>query len=669
MAGTFPRRQAARLGGLLSEHFVPGLTCLEAPPRRGKSDFLRQLFGALLTQRAVAPVLLNLGSRRLPDGAAEQAAAQILAFTEGRLRSPAVFLDRARLAERDDGAVWHEFLTACGGSTSPENFFAAAAMLAEAVGPACLLLDDAPEDCLNAAVSLAPSALAVFAAPCSSRLPDAAHVLPLEEFAVREGILLAEGLARALGVDFSGQAAEPFVAYIGSDPFVLQAVMRGAAAAGVALDNTAAFVRTYLDQLSHGTLAAYLRCHLPGEPGSPERRFALETLVAGTLEPARLARWRFRFPVDKVLELMRHGGWVVTRGAEWVLRPWPAARDWAVLETAHAAADRAAGTLTLRLFADLETAGRSYASAQASSRVVGGLRALTPAAAAWLAENGVLRAQVPEIYHVVREGFRGGDLFLCYGFADGRRRPESAALVAVAIPGDSAQLPVALDELNQRAKAAAPRLAGGGSPLLEKWLVLRNPGPPDLEMAQRAGVRLLEFAIFNRLITAVPQAASATLPSEVVLRLPMNSDYEIAAVRVLDHVLERHNCDKRAAAQARIALVEACLNAIEHGRAAQLDAVAAQIEVRLSATDKEVEMTVSNPGPPFQLETGEDADGAGLHRGHGLKIIRSLMDRVSLSSDLNGATIRMSKRFSTVRASAGAESSDDEKTATGIQRD
>lgn len=667
MAGTFPRRQAARLGELLSTHFVPGLTCLEAPPRRGRSDFLRQLFGALLTQRAVAPVLLSLGSRRLPDGASEQAAAQLLAFSESRLRSPVVPLDRARLDEREDVAAWHEFLTACGGAPAPERFFAALAALADRIGPICLLLDDAPQDCLRAAASTASPALRVIAVPCPPQLPDAAHVLMLEEFSVREGVLLAEGLARALGVDYSGDAAEPFVAYTGSDPFALDAVVHRAAATGAMLKQAAAFVRVYLEELSRGTLAAYFRDHLAGEPGSPERRFALEALASGTLEAARLSRWRHRLAVEEALAEMRRGGWVGVRGTQWTLRPWPAARDWATLEAA-ADSDRAAGMLTLRLLADLETAARAHAAERVASHIATGLGTLAPTAADWLAENGVRNAQVPEVCHVAREEFPGGELFLCYGFAEGRRRAEAAALLVVAVLGDQGLLAPTLEELNRRAVAALPPAAGGAPAQLEKWVVLKNPGPSDLELVQRAGARLLEFGLFNRLIAAVPESASGGAASEVVLKLPMSADFEIAAVRVLDHLLERHNCDKRAAAQARIALVEACLNAIEHGRAAQLDPAAAQMEVRLSATAEAVEMAVTNPGPPFHPENGEETEGGGLHRGHGLKIIRSLMDRVSISGDLNGTTIRMTKRLPAPGAGPAPGSSENEETSPGIER-
>ena len=480
-------------------------------------------------------------------------------------------LDRALLAEREDAALWHEFLATGGGSPPPERFFSAAAILAERVTPICLLLDDAPEEWLRAAGSVFSPALATVAAPAQPGVPAGAQVLALEEFTVREGVLLAEVVARALAVDFSGEAAEPFVAYTGSDPFVLQAVVRGAAAAGRPLDTAAAIVRAYLDQLRHGTLAAYFREQLPGEPGSLERRFALETLSSGALEATRLTRWRHRIAVDELLRQMQQGGWVSVGGAHWVLRYWPAARDWATLESAAQAPDQAAGLLTLRLLAEMEETQRTHFTGQVASHIAAGLGALTPPVAGWLADHGLRGAQVPEVCHVAGEEFPGGQLFLCYGFAEGRRHSEAAALLAVAVLDDQAHLPPALDELNRRAVAALPPASGGAPGVPEKWVVLKNPGPSDLELAQRAGARLLEFGLFNRLIAAGPEPARASeASSEVALKLPMSPDFEIAAVRVLDHLLEQHNCDKRSAAQARIALVEACLNAIEHGRGAPM---------------------------------------------------------------------------------------------------
>ena len=79
-------------------------------------------------------------------------------------------------------------------------------------------------------------------------------------------------------------------------------------------------------------------------------------------------------------------------------------------------------------------------------------------------------------------------------------------------------------------------------------------------------------------------------------------------------------------------------------------------------------MVVTNPGPPFQPQTEKETEGTAVQRGHGLKIIHSLTDRVSFSSDLNGTTIRMTKHFTTASQGGASGSSTDEKAAPGIER-
>jgi anti-sigma regulatory factor (Ser/Thr protein kinase) len=124
---------------------------------------------------------------------------------------------------------------------------------------------------------------------------------------------------------------------------------------------------------------------------------------------------------------------------------------------------------------------------------------------------------------------------------------------------------------------------------------------------------------------------------EVVLHLPLAADAELRAVDALDRLLARHQVERQAAGQARFALVEACLNAIEYAEPAQ----AAAVDVRLAIRGDELKMSVANPGTPFQpLAATASKDG----RGHGLKIIRAFMDRVRYLDDAGGTRLEMSKR-------------------------
>ena len=123
---------------------------------------------------------------------------------------------------------------------------------------------------------------------------------------------------------------------------------------------------------------------------------------------------------------------------------------------------------------------------------------------------------------------------------------------------------------------------------------------------------------------------------EVVLRLPLANDAELRAVDALDHLLARHRVEQSAAGQARFALVEACLNAIEHGNEA--------VEVRMAINGGELQISVGNPGVPF-VPPAQTSSKPG--RGHGLKIIHAFMDQVHYSSDSDGTRLEMTKLLGT----------------------
>jgi anti-sigma regulatory factor (Ser/Thr protein kinase) len=127
---------------------------------------------------------------------------------------------------------------------------------------------------------------------------------------------------------------------------------------------------------------------------------------------------------------------------------------------------------------------------------------------------------------------------------------------------------------------------------------------------------------------------------EVLLRLPLSTDAELRAVDALDRLLARHRVERQAAGQARFALVEACLNAIEYARPAP----AAAMDIRLAIRGGELLMSVRNPGAAFQLGVSDPAEASKAGRGHGLKIIQSFMDRVRYLNDSGGTRVEMSKR-------------------------
>ncbi len=128
------------------------------------------------------------------------------------------------------------------------------------------------------------------------------------------------------------------------------------------------------------------------------------------------------------------------------------------------------------------------------------------------------------------------------------------------------------------------------------------------------------------------------MPDIVNLHLPLAADAELRAVDALDSMLARHRVEERAAGQARHALVEACLNAIEYSTPSLFFR---EMDVSIALDESgELRITVANPGQ-FRRRNSEP------RRGHGFKIMTSFMDRVHFQKNADGTRIEMIKRVGT----------------------
>jgi len=134
---------------------------------------------------------------------------------------------------------------------------------------------------------------------------------------------------------------------------------------------------------------------------------------------------------------------------------------------------------------------------------------------------------------------------------------------------------------------------------------------------------------------------------EVTLTLPMLPDMEIAASKTATAMAEYMSMSPDRIDEVRMAVVEACINAIEHS----------------SAPDRKVHLTFSILGDPvaekLQIEIADLGVGfepdqveeprieeklkATRKRGWGLKIIEGLMDEVEVITGSHGTTVRMTK--------------------------
>lgn len=134
-----------------------------------------------------------------------------------------------------------------------------------------------------------------------------------------------------------------------------------------------------------------------------------------------------------------------------------------------------------------------------------------------------------------------------------------------------------------------------------------------------------------------------TVMSKFKLALPMQPDAEIEASRTAMAVAESMSMSQDRIEEVGHAVVEGCINAIEHSHTTEDAEVTFEV---LGAQDPEkLRITVRDFGVGFSVEDVEKPkEGSRWPRGHGLKIIRGLMDEVEIHSvPGEGTTLVMSK--------------------------
>ena len=135
---------------------------------------------------------------------------------------------------------------------------------------------------------------------------------------------------------------------------------------------------------------------------------------------------------------------------------------------------------------------------------------------------------------------------------------------------------------------------------------------------------------------------------EVTLALPMVPEMEIEASKTATAIAESIRMTPDRIDEVRMAVVEACINALEHSHASDREVyVTFQILGEVGDPDK-LRIMVRDTGVGFSPEVVEEPTMPGKlkavrKRGWGLKIIRGLMDEVEIHSGADGTTVVMCK--------------------------
>jgi len=131
---------------------------------------------------------------------------------------------------------------------------------------------------------------------------------------------------------------------------------------------------------------------------------------------------------------------------------------------------------------------------------------------------------------------------------------------------------------------------------------------------------------------------------EVVLHLPVVPNVELVAAKAVEALGGALGMHQTRVEAASVAIVEACLNAMEHG--------GGQVMVRLSGENDgdrpRLVIEVEDHGDGFDpatapRNTASQVLGCASKRGWGLTLIRELMDDVLIESQPGRTLVRMSK--------------------------
>jgi serine/threonine-protein kinase RsbW len=118
----------------------------------------------------------------------------------------------------------------------------------------------------------------------------------------------------------------------------------------------------------------------------------------------------------------------------------------------------------------------------------------------------------------------------------------------------------------------------------------------------------------------------------------MTDENELVSANALEEIAKRHNFEPKTINQIKTALIEACINAAEHGASPD-----GKIHQKIVIDDGRIEITVSNRGLRLSDNIPRKERQNDERRGWGLKLMETLMDEVRIEDVDDGTRISMVK--------------------------
>jgi serine/threonine-protein kinase RsbW len=173
------------------------------------------------------------------------------------------------------------------------------------------------------------------------------------------------------------------------------------------------------------------------------------------------------------------------------------------------------------------------------------------------------------------------------------------------------------------------------------WLIANEGFSPEaletLRVRKAYGSSRRQVNLLRGFLKTPASSLPPLAENEYEMVIPMNGEAELIAAHAIEEIARRHNLDARSINQVKTALVEACINASEHSLSPD-----GKIYQRFRVEGDRVVLTVSNRGLRLTSNMPADEPDEG-RRGWGLKLMRRLMDEVTIEQVDDGTRIVMTK--------------------------
>ncbi len=132
-------------------------------------------------------------------------------------------------------------------------------------------------------------------------------------------------------------------------------------------------------------------------------------------------------------------------------------------------------------------------------------------------------------------------------------------------------------------------------------------------------------------------------PTHVDLSIPALPRMELTATQTAEAVGQFMHLPTEQIEEVKMALIEACINAIEHS-----DATDGRVQIDFQIASDALTVVITDRGRGFDVPTVQQQldqrRQRGRRRGWGLRLMQEMMDAVEVHSDDRGTTITMVKR-------------------------